>query len=161
MDRSILEFYEAGGAKLRQAVVNLTVDDLRSKPPAEWNSGAWSIQQVIMHLADSEQVFANRMKWVIAEDNPPLHGFAENKWAENLGYDDRSAENAVNLIDLTRREMAAVLKKLPDNAFARAGTHSEAGRVTLADLVTKAVNHFDHHLKFIHAKRTKMGKEMW
>jgi hypothetical protein len=65
------------------------------------------------------------------------------------------------LIDLTRTEMSAVLKKLPEAAFGRAGQHSDAGRVTLADLVTKAVSHFDHHLKFIHAKRIKMGKEMW
>ena len=161
MDRSIIDNYAAGGAKLRQAVVNLTAEDLRCKPPADWNSGAWSIQQVIMHLADSEQVFADRMKWVIAEDNPPLHGFAENKWAEALGYEDRSAAEAVELVDLTRKQIASILRKLPDSAFGRAGTHSEAGRITLLDLLTKSVTHLDHHLKFIHAKRTKMGKEMW
>jgi uncharacterized damage-inducible protein DinB len=161
MDRSLLDRYEAGGAKLRQAVVNLTADDLRAKPPKEWDSGAWSMQQVIMHIADSEQVFSDRMKWVIAEDNPTLSGFAENQWAQTLGYEDRSAAEAVELVDLTRKQMAVILKKLPESAYQRAGTHSEAGRVTLADLLTKAVNHFDHHLKFIHAKRIKMGKEMW
>ena len=161
MDRALLEAYEAGGSKLRQAVVNLTREDLLAKPPADWNAGAWSIQQVIMHLADGEGVFADRMKWVIAEDNPPLVGFAENKWADALAYEDRSAAEAVELIDLTRKQMASILKTLPESAFARAGAHSESGRVTLTDLLTKAVKHFDHHLKFIHAKRIKMGKEMW
>jgi hypothetical protein len=39
--------------------------------------------------------------------------------------------------------------------------HSEAGKQTLADIVGKACNHLEHHLKFIHAKRAAMGKEMW
>jgi CBS-domain-containing membrane protein len=101
------------------------------------------------------------MKWVIAEENPTLSGFAENKWADALAYEDRSAAEAVELIDLTRKQMASILKTLPESAFARTGMHSENGRITLSDIVTKAVKHFDHHLKFIHSKRIKMGKEMW
>jgi uncharacterized damage-inducible protein DinB len=161
MDRSTLELYEAGGSKLRQAVVNLTREDLLSKPPADWNTGVWSIQQVVMHLADCEQVFADRIKRVIAEDNPTLLAFDENKWAEALGYEDRSAGDAVTLFELTRRQLSPVLHKLPEASFARTGTHNVAGRKTLLDLVTGAVSHLDHHLKFIHGKRIKMGKEMW
>jgi len=31
----------------------------------------------------------------------------------------------------------------------------------LRDLIDAAISHLDHHMKFIHAKRIKMGKEMW
>jgi len=62
---------------------------------------------------------------------------------------------------LIRRQIGTILKTLPETAFNRAGMHSVAGRKTLLDLVTTAVNHFEHHLKFIHAKRAMMGKEMW
>ena len=41
--------------------------------------------------------------------------------------------------------------------FARAGNHSQAGRLTLAALVAKSVSHLDHHLRFLYAKRAKLG----
>ncbi len=161
MDKSILELYEAGGSKLRQAISNLTKEDLLTRPPGDWDVGKWSIQHVVMHLADCDGVFADRIKRVISEDNPTLPAFDENKWAAALSYDARSAADAVDLFDLTRRQLATVLNDLPEAAFDRAGMHSEAGRKTLTDLVKTGVNHLEHHLKFIHAKRTKMGKDMW
>jgi uncharacterized damage-inducible protein DinB len=161
MDRAILEHYEAGGSKLRQAISNLTRDDLLCKPAADANVGRWSIQQVVIHLADCDAVFAERIKRVIAEENPTLLAFDENKWANALAYDQRSPTDAVEMFDLIRKQNSVVLKTLPEKAFARSGTHSEAGKKTLLDLVTTAVNHFEHHLKFIHAKRALMGKEMW
>jgi uncharacterized damage-inducible protein DinB len=161
MDKTMLELYEAGGSKLRQAISNLTREDLLTHPPSDWNVGKWSIQYVVMHVTDCDGVFADRIKRLISEENPALLAFDENKWAAALQYDAQSAADAVDLFDLTRRQLSAVLNHLPDAAFERAGMHSEAGRVTLADVIKKAVNHLDHHLKFIHAKRTKMGKEMW
>ncbi|HEX8524143.1 MAG TPA: DinB family protein [Tepidisphaeraceae bacterium] len=161
MDRTILEHFEAGGAKLRQAISNLTKEDLLTKPPGDWDVGKWSIQYVVMHLADSDGVLVDRMKRIIAEENPTLMAFDETKWAEKLDYDTQSAADAVELIDINRRQMGVVLKNLPEAAFSRSGTHSQAGKKTLEDVVRMAVNHLDHHLKFIHAKRAKMGKEMW
>jgi len=54
-----------------------------------------------------------------------------------------------------------VLRALPDKAFDRVGQHSERGAVKLSDLLGYVTNHLDHHVKFIHAKRARMGKEMW
>ena len=98
---------------------------------------------------------------MIAEDNPKLMDFDENKWEAALHYGDQSAADATKIFELTRKQVAAVLRKLPDSAFARSGVHSTAGKMTLSDLLQKAVNHLEHHLQFIHQKRARMGKEMW
>ena len=37
------------------------------------------------------------------------------------------------------------------------GTHTEKGRQTLAEILVYATNHLDHHLKFLYAKRAKLG----
>lgn len=162
IDRSNIERYEKQADELALSIRGLNRDDLFAPPPAgEKNVGTWTIQQVVLHLADSELVFADRIKRVIAEDNPTLLAFDENKWASALHYEDRSAEDAAKMVEHTRRDLGGVLRKLPDQAFSRTGTHSEAGKLTLADIVTKAANHLEHHLKFIHAKRAAMGKEMW
>ena len=161
MSRELVEQYEKGASKLALALRGLTREDMLCAPPADAGVGKWSIQQVAMHLADSELVFADRMKRVIAEDNPTLVGFDENKWAAHLHYEDQDANEAAQLVESARRMMANVLRKLPEGAFARRGTHTQAGPQTLAQLVQKAVNHLDHHVKFIHDKRAYWGKELW
>src|SRR5437899_12770831 len=117
MERELIEQYAAGGEKLALAIRGLTREDLLAVPDADAGVGKWSIQQLLIHLADAEQVYADRMKWVIAEDNPPLPGFDQDKWAAALRYEDQSGEDAIKLIDLTRMQMASVLRKLPDGAF--------------------------------------------
>jgi len=160
-DRSLIDKYHAGAEHLTQSIRGLTRDDLLAKPPEEPNLGKWTIQQVVMHLVDCEGVHVDRMKRVISEENPQLMAFDENKWAASLHYAEQNTEEAVKLFDLMRRQMTQTLRYLPDSAFDRAGTHSERGKVTLKDLLTTAITHLDHHLKFIHAKRAAMGKEMW
>ena len=123
--------------------------------------GKWSIQQVVIHLLDSELVIADRIKRVIAEEKPSLLAFDENRWVKNLFYDEQSVDDAVTIVELNRRNLAQVLKKLPAEAFKRTGIHNERGPQTLEDLITHAVNHLKHHIKFIVDKREKMGKIMW
>jgi len=157
MDAKIIEEYEKGGDDLRMAVRGLEREDLLAFPVP----GTWSIQQIVIHLLDSELVIADRIKRVIAEEKASLLAFDENRWVKNLFYEDQSVDDAVTIVELNRRNLARVLKKLPAEAFARTGLHSERGPLTLETLVTGAVSHLKHHIKFIVSKREKMGKMMW
>ena len=157
MDRNQLEIYEDGGRKLIKGIEHLDRNDLTAFPVPN----TWSIQQLVVHLADCDLVFSDRMKRVIAEDRPQLLAFDENRWAKHLHYELQSPQDAVELFALNRRVTAAVLKVLPDEAFKRAGIHSEKGEVTLEQIVRTAVNHLDHHLKFLYDKREKLGKILW
>lgn len=157
MDRSLIDQYLKGSDDLRMAVRGLERDDLLAHPVPD----TWSIQEIVIHLADSDLVISDRMKRVIAEDNPQLIGFDETRFAKNLFYADQSIEDAVNLFELNRRQMARVLLKLPEQAFNRVGMHNERGPLKLSDLLAGAVNHLRHHLKFIVDKREKLGKMMW
>jgi len=67
----------------------------------------------------------------------------------------------VKILDLSFKNFARVLRKLPDSAFQRQGTHNERGVIRLGDYLKYMVAHLDNHLKFVHAKRAHMGKEMW
>lgn len=161
MSRELAEQYANGAEKVSQAIRGLTDDDMSAVPDPAANVGKWTIQQVVVHLADCEMVFADRMKRVIAEENPALLAFDENLWAAKLHYEDQSTADAAKLFELTRKQMSTTLRKLPDAAFERFGTHDHAGKQTLTLLIKKCVDHLEHHLKFIHQKREKMGKEMW
>jgi hypothetical protein len=157
MDRELIEHFAAGGEKLSLAVRGLTREDLVCFPVP----GTWSIQQIVIHMQDSDLIAVDRMKRIIAEDEPTLIGYDETKFANALFNDEQSVEDALTLFDLNRRQFARVLRKLPDGAFDRAGNHNERGRVTLGYMLKSYVDHLEHHLHFIHEKRAKMGKEMW
>jgi len=159
----LIDQYAAGPEKLSLGIRGLTREDLLTAPAADAGPelGKWSIQQVVMHMCDSEQCYADRMKRVIAEENPILQAYDENRWAENLRYEDQDAQRAIELINLLRMQMAVILRRTPESAFTRAGQHTERGKVTLQNLLETSVKHLEHHLRFIHAKRAAMGKEMW
>ena len=161
MDPKLIEHYAAGGEKLSMAIRGLTREDLISLPPADANVGKWSIQQVVIHCMDSDLIATDRIKRMIAEDNPSLIGYDENKFVQNLFYDEQPAELAAQIVDLNRRQFAHVLRKLPDSVWARKGTHNERGVVTAGKYLQSTVDHLDHHLNFIHKKRAHWGREMW
>ncbi len=160
MKGALIDSYANGSEKVKQAIRGLTREDLLAQPtdPAV---GMWSIQQVVIHIADADAVLADWMKRVIAEENPSLLAFDEGKWMNALACEERSAADAAEGVQLTRSQIVTILKSLPDSAFERTGMHSQRGRMTLAEIVEFAADHLEHHLMFIHAKRAKMGKEMW
>lgn len=163
MNHALIEQYANGGEKLSQAIRGLTRDDLLCPPPGDSSPevGKWSIQQVVIHCMDSELVSADRLKRMIAEDNPRLFGYDENRYVDNLFYEEQDAGQAVAIVDANRKLFANVLRRLPDSAWERKGTHDQRGSLTVGSYLKEVVDHLDHHIQFIHAKRAKMGKEMW
>ena len=161
MDAKQIEHYAAGGEKLSLAIRGLTREDLLAVPGADANVGKWSIQQVVIHCMDSDLIATDRLKRMIAEDNPSLIGYDENRFVQNLYYAEQPADVAVQIVDLNRKVFAEVLRRLPSSAWDRKGTHNERGPINVAGYLKSTVDHLDHHLNFIHKKRAHMGKEMW
>jgi hypothetical protein len=162
MERELIEQYARGGEKLEQAVRGLTREDILAMPASsDPKVGKWSIQQVVIHLLDSDLIAMDRIKRMIAMPNPQLIGYDENLFIQRLLPEEQSVEDALKILDLSFKNFARVLRKLPDEAFDRPGMHNERGRVTAGEYIGSMVKHMDHHLKFIHAKRAAMGKEMW
>lgn len=147
--KSLIAEYLTGAELVRQAVAGMTDDELDAKPIA----GQWSTRQVVCHLADFEPVYADRMKRVIAESSPTFFGGDPDVFAAHLAYERRSVENELLLISSVRRQMASIIEQLAAADFERSGIHSEAGRLTLADLLTRVVKHVPHHVQFIAEKR--------
>jgi uncharacterized damage-inducible protein DinB len=156
MNRDLIEHYEAGSEKLRRAVAGLSREELQARP----GPGAWSIQEVIIHLADSDAISIDRMKRIFSEDNPSLLYADENAYNEKLHPHEQDLEDTLTLFEVGRRQWARVLRLLPDDAFERQGTHNRKGAVTLGHLVADYVAHVDDHLKFIHGKRVNIGRAL-
>jgi uncharacterized damage-inducible protein DinB len=154
MNRALIDRYAAGADVPAKAIASLEKGDLLAFPIP----GTWSIQQIILHLMDSDLIASDRMKRVAAEDRPTLVGYNETAFAQRLGYEHVSAQAAAELFRLNRQMTAEILRRLPDEAFQRKGLHTERGEVTLEQLLTTYTDHLDHHMKFVREKRKLLGK---
>jgi uncharacterized damage-inducible protein DinB len=149
----LIDSYVAGADQIRKAVAGMTREQLRARPVA----GRWSTLQVVAHIADFEPILAERMKRIISHERPLLMVADENLFVNELAYEDRDVNEELAVIDSTRQQMARILRKLPPEKAAKAGVHSQKGLVSLEAVLTSAVNHIPHHLKFIEEKRRALG----
>ena len=149
----IIDAYLRGIDELFAAVAGMTADQLRARPIA----GKWSTLEVVCHIADCEQFFADRMKRTIAMERPLLMGADGSIYPEPLSYQQRDIQEELDLVAATRRQLARCLSLVPANAWQRTAVHSEAGLVTLLQLLQHSVNHLDDHLVYIAEKRAAMN----
>jgi len=149
----LISAFRAGPALLRDSVADLTPDQLRARPVA----GKLSALEVVAHVADCDQFLADRMKRTIATVRPLLLGVDGSLYPDALHYQERDLELQLELLDITRRQMAADLERLSDDVWSRQAVHSESGLVTLRQLLLHSVRHLERHLDAIAEKRRALG----
>jgi hypothetical protein len=150
---ALVEQYLAGPGLLRRAVAGMTRDQLLARPVP----GKWSTQQVVCHVADYELVYADRLKRVIALQEPELLPGAPGLFAARLAYDRRDVEEELAFVELTRKLMARILRALKPEDFQRRGLHSRDGALTLEGLLQRVTGHIPHHVRFIEEKRRALA----
>lgn len=139
---------------LRAAVAGMTREQMTARPVP----GRWSTLEVVCHLADFEPVFVERMKRVLAYDEPPLLLAAdEHRFAAALRYHDRDPEEELAVVEATRRAAATLIRGLSPAQLARPGVHSIKGLVTLEQVIRTVTGHIPHHLPFVREKRAALG----
>lgn len=151
-----IDRYAAGADLPLRAIEGLTREELIAHPVP----GKWSIQELVVHLADSDLVGCDRMRRVAAMSCPLLIGYDENAFIRTLGYHAVDVRQAAEAFRLNRQILATMLRTQPEEAGSRFGVHSESGKVTLLDFLKGYADHLDHHLRFLYEKRRALGKAM-
>jgi len=149
----LIEEYLAGPRRLREAVAGMTDEQLDAQPVP----GKMSTRQVVCHIADFEPIYADRIKWVLAEDNPLLPGGDPDRFAARLAYDQRDVAEELQLIELVRSQLARILRATPPAAFQRTGQHTSDGPISAETLLQRIISHIPHHVQFIEEKRKALG----
>lgn len=141
----LVKKYAEGYEQVARAIGNLTEEELQFKPGEK----QWSIKEIIIHLADAEVVGVHRMKAVLSEHLPLLTHFDQDLWADRQDYRNLDHRPYLELFRLLRESMAALLNRIADEDWERAGIHTAAGKLTLRDLVQRYVKHVEDHLRQI------------
>ena len=144
MDRtereSLLARYEEGPSVVDAAVAAVGPDRLDQRPAPE----EWTAREVVHHLADSEMTSAIRLRRLLAEDDPVIDGYDEAEFARRLHY-DRPIEASLEALRAARRTTADILRRLDDDGWGRAGTHTESGRYDVETWLRIYAEHAHDH----------------
>ena len=108
--------------------------------------GKWTLRQLLIHLVDGESVFLDRVRRLIADQEPLLLAFDENRWADHLFAPQRDLAAAGRLFAASRATLIELASLCPPALHGREGRHSERGTRTLAQVVRFVHQHNAHHL---------------
>lgn len=150
---TLIESYSGGAKLLRDKMQSMANADLDARPI----EGKWSIREVVCHLADSEIVYADRMKRVLAEDNPTFFEADPNLFCPALYCSRRPLDKELDVVEAIRAHMLPILLSCDGEDFQRTGVHSHDGPLTLQTLLERITAHIPHHVAFIEEKLQAMA----
>jgi len=85
----------------------------------------------------------------VAEKDPVVLGYDENAWAVRFDYHNHPLDAALTVVDAMRANTAALIRRLPEEAWTKEGRHSESGRYTAEDWLTIYAEHLEEHARQI------------
>jgi len=118
---------------------------LRWKPAPE----RWSIAEVLGHLADLEEIYADRTRRIVTEDSPILEKYDPTRTVVVGDYARGSAAEILAFFSRTRRATVILLRSIPADSGEREATHSELGEITLHQMLSEWASHDLGHLRQI------------
>jgi hypothetical protein len=143
--RKLIARYARGPAVLERA--------LKKVPPSarQWRpgKGTWSAHEIVCHCADSEANGAIRLRFVLGEKNPSLAAYDQDHWAVAFRYHRLPPAKALAVVKAVRAFTTELIRRLPADAWKRAGTHSVSGRYSADTWLTIYAEHLEKHSRQI------------
>lgn len=140
---------------------------LLAAQPAEWRAllgavdpalaayryapGKWTLAESLVHVADTERVFADRLLRIGRGDGTPLAGFEQDEWVPESRANRRTLADILDEIDAVRAATMALIRSFDEPAVAKSGISSNH-HVTARALVWMLAGHMAHHLTLTREK---------
>lgn len=145
-----LKDIESYSTRLRETVESLNEEDLSKT----YREGAWTILQLVHHIADSQLNMYQRLKLALTDENPTIPPFDEEKWA--IQPDTKlPPESSIKMLEGINERIVSLGQSLTEEQLNRVFTHQINGEITVARKVAKLRWHEEHHLAHIKLALTK------
>jgi hypothetical protein len=138
---ALIQRYADGLQRLRAALATVPPAALQWRP----KPGEWSAHEIVCHCADSESHASLRIRMLVSDPEPVIVGYDQERWAQVLDYHAHPIEAALAVVDAVRTSTAALLRRLGDETWSRAGRHTESGPYTAEDWLRIYAAHVHDH----------------
>lgn len=110
--------------------------------------GKWTIKELLLHITDTERIFAYRSLCFARKEPQSLPGFDENLYAENSDANARSWADLVNEFLLVRKTTEILFSNFTEEALHNSGTANNNPATALSMGFT-SIGHVYHHKKIL------------
>ncbi len=141
--------YAAGYDEVIRSLNNFPADSLSAHPLPD----KWSAVEIIHHLADSEMTSALRLRKLLTEEYPIIHGYDEALYAKRLNYNERDIAPALEAFRAARSTTVQLLKQLCEEDWQRQGWHTESGLYSVEKWLRIYAAHAHNHASQIRRLR--------
>jgi hypothetical protein len=138
-------------AELEQMVRGLSERELESR----YREGSWTVRQLVHHLADSHANAYIRMKMALTEDKPTIKPYNQDEWSQLEDARTAPVSSSLDVLRGLHLRWTALMRSMPEEAWARRLFHPERGEMTLDDMLESYRSHGQNHLEHI---RTALGR---
>ncbi|MCR9290493.1 MAG: DinB family protein [Bacteroidetes bacterium] len=129
-----------------------TIAFLKNLSEKQWNyrytDNKWSIKEVLLHIIDTERIFAYRALRIARNDKTPLMGFEQDDYIQYNYADNRSSESIIEEYESVRNATLTLFQSMNDESLAFSGTASE-NPATARALMFIMAGHEIHHLNIL------------
>ena len=146
--KALIAQYRDGYAAVAEALLKITPEEMDARPAPN----KWTTREIVHHLADSETTSAIRLRRLLAEDKPVIHGYDQEEFARRLHY-ERPHEASLELFRAARAAAAGLMMCLDESDWLREGTHTEVGRFGLDTWLRIYAPHAHRHAEQIRVAR--------
>ncbi len=145
----LIRIMERTPGTLRELLAGVSEEEARWRP----SSGAWSIVEIVNHLADEEhEDFRARLALTLEDPSAPWPPIDPEAAAVSRAYNERRLSESIERFCDQRRASLAWLRSLSNPDWSLAHEHPALGRLRAGDLLTAWAAHDQLHLRQI-AKR--------
>ncbi|MFJ7735575.1 YfiT family bacillithiol transferase [Lysinibacillus sp. NPDC097287] len=130
--------------RLRETVDSLSDEELNKT----YREGAWTVRQLVHHIADSQLNMYQRLKLALTDDNPTVPAFDEEKWAVQPDT-ELPVESSIKMLEGINERIVSLGQSLTEEQLDRVFTHQTNGKITVSTKVSKLAWHEEHHLAHI------------
>lgn len=156
--KRLVDRLESAGEEFGKGLLGLTNEEIKRVPaPNEW-----TIHQAAAHVRDTEvQVFLYRVKRILTEELPAVPNFSQEAWSREHYSPDEPIKKIARDFVAARRKVVKSLRALSDKDWARRGTHSAFGNISIEWLVTHFYAHtLDHIGQIMYARDAALLKKI-
>lgn len=148
-----VEGYDFVEILTRSLIKNVT--KLKTLSDAQWNhkygDTKWTVKEVLIHIMDTERIFAYRALRVSRNDATPLASFEQNDYVPFYEVDNRRPDSLIEEYELLRRSTIAMFKNMSTEMLDRMGTAS-GGPISVLALGFMIAGHEIHHWEILEDK---------
>ena len=142
---ALIERYARGPALLQAALAKVPREALQWRPAPK----RWSAHEIVVHCADAETNAHGRLRYLLAEQQPVIQGYDQDRWAQVLGYHALPLETALATVAAVRANTVPLLEQMTDADWQRIGSHTESGPYAAEDWLAIYAEHLEKHARQI------------